>query len=546
MKWIKFIVIISIIFVSISVGNNPMNQQNEKIDRIADEEINAGNGTQYWALIVAVGIYANNPDMNRPSMLTAADNLYKTLLVSPWWNSSHIKVIKGENATVLNIMAGFKWLSDNANENDICLIYLTTHGFPIIFDFPPRDEIDGMDEALAAYRGFLPFPSPWSWEPLANPFGIITDDEINFMLNRINAKGICMIVDSCHSGGFNDNWSYAKGYDMAYEIGSDLKGRNRVVLTSVREDEISYGSLFSNAIINGLEGYADSNNDNLCSAEESFYYARSRILNETKGMHPQMFDDYLGELILTQIEMPPSIPKLSGNETGKTNVSNVYHIVSSDPENDKIKYKIDWGNGIEETNYFNSGECIELHHSWEKEGTYTIKARAIDEYGAESEWNDSTVVTMAYPYHKVDQRQVERGYAYLLNDTRWLAQSFIPNVSKIDKIDLGLISWQEGYDVILQLKDSLNGNVLAEDFEKINPSSNWATWTTQWISFNIKANLTLGREYYIVCHSSKPGWGVAWVTSENDAYKNGVFYNSYNGNNWNSLSIDACFVTYGQ
>jgi len=166
----------------------------------ASNEISAGDDTEYWALLVAVGIYANAPDMDRPSMLSEVKNFYNTLLVSSMWNESHIKMITAKNATVINIFKGFRWLAENADENDICLVYITTHGFPIIFDIPPFDEADGMDEALAAYRGFLPFQSPWSWEQLANPFGIITDDEINFMLNRINAKGICFIVDSCHSG----------------------------------------------------------------------------------------------------------------------------------------------------------------------------------------------------------------------------------------------------------------------------------------------------------------------------------------------------------
>ncbi|RLF47888.1 MAG: hypothetical protein DRN10_03300, partial [Thermoplasmata archaeon] len=123
----------------------------------------AGSGTEYWALIVAVGVYANNPDMDRPSMLVESEKLRKMLPVSSNWNESHIKVIEGENATVPNIIEGFRWLDKMEDEDDISLIYLTTHGFPILFDLPPFDEADGMDEALATYRGFLPFPNPWSW-----------------------------------------------------------------------------------------------------------------------------------------------------------------------------------------------------------------------------------------------------------------------------------------------------------------------------------------------------------------------------------------------
>ncbi len=497
--------------------------------------------TQYWALLVAVGVYAHNPDMNRPSMLKAVDDFYHTLLVSPFWNESHIKVIKGANATVANIMAGFRWLAKNAKENDVCLIYLTTHGFPIIFDLPPRDEADGMDEALAAYRGFLPLPNPFSWEPLANPFGIITDDEINFMLNRIHARGIAMIVDSCHSGGFNDNWSYAKSYDFASELASDLKGRNRVILTSVREDETSYGSFFSEGIINGLKGYADSNKDGFVSAEEAFYYARDIILNNFGDMHPQIFDDYPGELDLTKVELPPSMPSISGNETGKTNVSYTYEITSNDPEGDRIKYEIDWGNEVEQTGFYNSGEIVKIKHLWEKEGTYEVKVRAIDEHGAYSDWNESFVVTMAYPQHEIEGRQVSMGYAYLVNDTRWLAQSFVPSMNDIKKIELALICWNSR-DIEIEIRSELNGDAIAKTSKEITATNDWRV---QWVSFAMNANLTAGKKYYIVCHS-EAGWGLAWVTSSYDAYGSGKFFHSENaGSTWEARPIDACFVIYG-
>ncbi len=542
MKIRNMVILLIILVFFIPSAISPF--ETEKFTKMKMENTTASNendGSHYWALLVAVGVYAYTPDMDRPSMLRAVDDLYNTLIVSPFWNKSHIKVIKGENATVINIFKGFEWLAKNAKEDDICLIYLTTHGFPIIFDFPPRDEADGMDEALAAYRGFLPFSNPFSWEPLANPFGIITDDEINFMLNRIHAKGIAMIVDSCHSGGFNDNWSYAKGYDMAYEIGKDLAARNRVILTSVREDEVSYGSFFSDLIIDGLKGYADSNKDGFVSAEEAFYYARDAILDNFRDMHPQIFDDYPGELDLTSVELPPSMTSIKGNEIGNTNVSYVYKLISYDPEGDRIKYEIDWGDSIEETSFYNSGEIAEVKHSWKKEGTYEIRVRAIDEHGACGEWNESLIVTMAYPNHKIDQRQVNEGYAYLVNDTRWLAQSFIPSVDSIKKIELALICW-DSREIEVEIRDALDGNVVAKTSKQIEATNDWKV---QWIGFNMEANVTPGKRYYIVCHSSG-GWGLAWVTSSYDAYGHGKFYHSRNsGSNWESRGVDACFVTYG-
>ena len=260
--------------------------------------------TNYWALLVAVGVYKNTPVMDRPTMLYEIDNLYTTLLSSQNWKENNIRIIAGENATLLNIFQGFKWLDQMEGEDDTCLVYLTTHGFPILADLPPFDETDNMDEALATYTGFLPYNNPWSWEPLANPFGIITDDVINFFLNNLEAKGVCMIVDSCYSGGFNDNWKY--GYKDLPPLALKNKGSmeitqdtNRITLTSVGEKEISWGSYFSHFLVEGMKGYADRNRDGVCSVEEIFRYATPFVLSF--GLNPQIFDEYPGELPLIEI-----------------------------------------------------------------------------------------------------------------------------------------------------------------------------------------------------------------------------------------------------
>jgi len=146
--------------------------------------------------------------------------------------------------------------------------------------------------------------------------------------------------------------------------------------------------------------------------------------------------------------------------------------------------------------------------------------------------------------HVVDQRQIKQDYAYLINDTRWLAQSFVPTLPNLSKVELCLIAWKEGYDVEVAIKDGIDGKELAKTSKIIEPTDDWRT---QWVSFSfIDVELIPGKEYYIVCRSSKEGWGVAWVVGE-EAYDNGMFYTSRNaGNEWREVNqVDACFVTYG-
>lgn len=256
-------------------------------------------GTEYWALLFAVGVYRNHPDQDRPSMLTAVNNLYDVLLESSQWKASHIHLVSGTQATGENLIREFFWLLQNVDYNDMVLVYLTTHGSPLYdpnghpLDLPPRDEADGADEILIMYDGF------------DNPFAIIWDDLLNFFLSLLKAKGVCLIVDSCFSGGFND-FPY-EGITPEYSTESFIQGmmdelavQNRVVLMSSEEDTVSYGSYFSNYLIQGFEGAADSsgNGDGINSAEESFYYAQHKV--DLMGLqHPTILDLYNGEFPVT-------------------------------------------------------------------------------------------------------------------------------------------------------------------------------------------------------------------------------------------------------
>ena len=264
--------------------------------------INLGNeGTEYWALLVAVGVYADNPNEDRPLMLEEVDDLYDLLLQSDWWSEDHIKVIKGEDATIFNIIRGLRWLDKMEDSDDISMVFITTHGFPLDVDMPPLDEDDGADEALMGYWGFA-YLNLFLW-----------DDELNFLLNRLESQGVCLIVDSCFAGGFNDppDWNITdiNRYPIVKDdyqesavkwmegFGEDVRGQGRVVLMASREDEVSYSGGFSPYLIDGLRGFADTNLDDVITAEEVFYYTEPR----TSRQHPTMYDGYDGELPLFQL-----------------------------------------------------------------------------------------------------------------------------------------------------------------------------------------------------------------------------------------------------
>jgi len=268
------------------------------------------NETEYWALLIAVGVYADNPNEDRPLMLREVDDLYDTLINSPTYQEDHIKIIKGRDATILNILKGFLWLDRHEDSNDISVVYITTHGYPLGIDIPPKDEEDQTDEALITYWGF------------AYPYYVMWDDQFNVLLNRLESQGVCFIVDSCYAGGFNDppNWLPSDQIEMTQQqwvegFSEEMRAQGRVILMASCEDEVSYSGGFAPYFIDALRGYGDYNGDGVVTAEETFVYTQPRPFRQS----PTMYDGYEGELPLIELSStltkPESSTKIMPQET---------------------------------------------------------------------------------------------------------------------------------------------------------------------------------------------------------------------------------------
>ena len=93
--------------------------------------------------------------------------------------------------------------------------------------------------------------------------------------------------------------------------------------------------------------------------------------------------------VIITVNNPPSIPIIKGPNSGIPGEEYDFSLNSTDPDDDDLYYLIDWGDDIvDQTGFHPSGEEIYFSHSWAEQGTYKIKAKAIDIYGAESEWGE--------------------------------------------------------------------------------------------------------------------------------------------------------------
>jgi hypothetical protein len=296
----------------------------------------------------------------------------------------------------------------------------------------------------------------------------------------------------------------------------------------------------------GLTGYADANEDNMVSAEEAWEYAKEYCL--TYEQNATIYDDYPGELQLTVVEFPPSIPKTPiGQVLGDTNTIYNYSTVSTDPAGGNISYGWDWNGDYivdEWTDFASSNTTMNTLHSWSVEGTYNIRVKAKDEHGLESDWSNYIVVMMCDDNIPDQwQKEIDNGISI---GSFWVAQSFVSSKDSLSKVDLMLN--YEGSDeplpFLLYIRDNLTGDNLAES-SRIIPELEYDKYN--WYAFDFEdIDVIPGKTYFIVCERVVGNFDYKWKWKESDCYPYGKAYYSEDGNEWRTFpfSVDCCFVTW--
>jgi len=112
-------------------------------------------------------------------------------------------------------------------------------------------------------------------------------------------------------------------------------------------------------------------------------------------------NEYLSDPLLVHIEdnSPPSAPYISGGPKNNQPICGIvgkeyeFTFNSVDPDGDDVYYFVDWGDGTYEDWFgvFGSGENATAKHTWNAQGTYTVRAKAKDIHGAESDWGTQPI-----------------------------------------------------------------------------------------------------------------------------------------------------------
>lgn len=90
----------------------------------------------------------------------------------------------------------------------------------------------------------------------------------------------------------------------------------------------------------------------------------------------------------TKTNQPPDLPLITGPSEGIVGVTVLYNLSTIDPDGDAVYYFIDWGDNTNSSwiGPYVSGNKRVIFHTWSIEQTYTVRVKAKDIYGNESDW----------------------------------------------------------------------------------------------------------------------------------------------------------------
>ncbi len=110
---------------------------------------------------------------------------------------------------------------------------------------------------------------------------------------------------------------------------------------------------------------------------DSIYYIGTGRINAYKALNANL---------------PPDAPTIDGETIGKPGKEYEYTFNAVDPEDEDVKYFVDWDDDSSEwTDFYESGSDVKLKHIW-SEGEYVIKAKAVDINDQEGDVSEFSVI----------------------------------------------------------------------------------------------------------------------------------------------------------
>ena len=185
---------------------------------------------------------------------------------------SQIVLLTNERATGGRIIAGFDWLIEESEFNDVAIIYFAGHG-------------DVESNRLSPWGYLLPYDSP----PRSYGLGAISvkylKESIIPTLSSLNSANVILISDACHAGklaGSAVGGSQITTQKMMEQFDNEIK-----ILSCQSNEESIEGEqwgggrgAFSYHLIEGLRGMANENQDSIINLFEIGRHLENTVTKE--------------------------------------------------------------------------------------------------------------------------------------------------------------------------------------------------------------------------------------------------------------------------
>ncbi len=222
-----------------------------------------------WALVIGISEY-QDPEYNLRFPAKDATDFAATLIEDMNFQPDHVKLLINKQATRKNILSllGDIWLPRVAHEDDLVLIYISSHGSPSSADVGKVNYVVAHDTDLKSLYAT----------------GIPMQDLVRIIKDRVKSDRIVIVLDSCHSGAAGPA-SESKGLFRAGNVDADelAQGTGQLVISSSLPQERSWeskrydGSVFTKHLIDGLKNFGDSTR-----LSEVFRYTKLRVKEEVE------------------------------------------------------------------------------------------------------------------------------------------------------------------------------------------------------------------------------------------------------------------------
>jgi len=220
-----------------------------------------------WALVIGIGKFRDSR-INLQFTSKDARDFFSYLTDQNYgrFKASNVHLLVDDQATTVHIKSELEWLRMNAKQDDLVVIYVSTHGSPIEADPEGISYVITYDTEVAEDRLY------------ATSLPMI--DIVYAVQNRIKAQRAAVFLDTCYSGAAMKG---AKGLGIERGVSNKTLdhfrgGTGRVVISASQANEQSWESdklkngYFTHFLIQGLK-----QKNGMVPIEQVFDYVKEEV-----------------------------------------------------------------------------------------------------------------------------------------------------------------------------------------------------------------------------------------------------------------------------